>query len=311
MARKKRREQDVPARMKRKGIEVSVLGGGLLVASLVVSGSSNPILKAAASGFSMPVPWVLGLGAVLWGIGHLLQRQASIRPSDGGAPQGRQAVDPWPRDRGDPPGGRATPREASPPRAAEPAAAPRPAAAGWSAQVFHDIEWKRFETLCARLFGQAGFEARTQSHGADGGVDIWLHSRHASGPVSVVQCKHWPNKQVGVKEMRELLGVMTANKLARATFATSGTFSAEALAFAQANRIHTLDAAGLLGLIAQRTPAQQQELLAHAYEGDYARPTCASCGRKLVERTPRQGGRAFWGCPAFPGCRFTLPMRNT
>jgi restriction system protein len=176
--------------------------------------------------------------------------------------------------------------------------------------VFKDIEWKRFETLCAELFAQAGFDARTQSHGADGGVDIVLHSSNASGPAAIVQCKHWANRLVGVKEVRELLGVMAAGGIARGTFATSGGFTQEALRFAHQNRIHTLDAGGLLALIGKRTPEQQRALLAHAYQGEYWRPTCASCGKKLMERTARNGGPRFWGCPDYPRCRFTLPMRT-
>ncbi len=60
----------------------------------------------------------------------------------------------------------------------------------WSPEVFAAIEWRRFEAVCEALFTQAGFETRAQSHGPDGGVDIWLHSRNAAGPVAVVQCKH-------------------------------------------------------------------------------------------------------------------------
>ncbi|MDD2808639.1 MAG: restriction endonuclease [Rhodoferax sp.] len=42
----------------------------------------------------------------------------------------------------------------------------------WSPAVFANIEWRRFEAVCEKLFGQAGFETKSQSHGADGGVDI-------------------------------------------------------------------------------------------------------------------------------------------
>jgi restriction system protein len=98
----------------------------------------------------------------------------------------------------------------------------------WSASVFKDIEWRRFEAVCELLFAQAGFKTRAQSHGPDGGVDIWLYSRHAEGAVAVVQCKHWLNQPVGVKELREFLGVMASNKLQRGTFATSSTYTSDA-----------------------------------------------------------------------------------
>ncbi len=181
----------------------------------------------------------------------------------------------------------------------------------WGEDVFARIEWRRFEAVVEALFTQAGFQTRSQSHGADGGVDIWLHSRHAEGPVSVVQCKHWQGRPVGVKELREFLGVMTVHRLERGTYATSSRFTAEAQSFARANRIHTLDGQGLLKLIAQRSAEEQNRLLTIAFEGEYWRPTCASCGIKLVERKPRNGGRPFWGCRNYPRCKSTLPMRST
>ena len=60
----------------------------------------------------------------------------------------------------------------------------------WSLDVFGAIEWRRFEAVCEVLFAQAGFTTESQSHGADGGVDIWLYSKHATGPAAIIQCKH-------------------------------------------------------------------------------------------------------------------------
>ena len=176
--------------------------------------------------------------------------------------------------------------------------------------MFEVIEWRRFEAVVERLFAQAGFETRSQSHGADGGVDVWLYSRHTPGkPVSVVQCKHWQGKRVGVDKIRELRGVMAAHDVKRGQFATTSTFTPEAEAFARENGINLLDIGRLLELVGKRTADQQRELLAVALEGEYWRPTCVNCGGKLVERTAREGGRLFWGCPNFPRCRTTMPMR--
>ena len=182
----------------------------------------------------------------------------------------------------------------------------RPAA--WSPRVFALIEWRRFEAVCEALFAQAGLQTRSQSHGADGGVDIWLHSRNASGPVAVVQCKHWQGKPVPVSAVREFFGTMAALGLKRGTYATSSTFTRDALAFAQANGINAQDGAGLLQLIASRTPEQQAELLAIAFEGDYWRPTCASCGLKMVPRSNSTTGEPFWSCSQFPRCRGSQAM---
>jgi len=164
----------------------------------------------------------------------------------------------------------------------------------WSAAVFDVIEWRRFEAVVEALFAQAGFETKTQSHGADEGIDVWLYSRNnPGGPVSVVQCKHWNGKRVGVDKVRELRGVMAAKHVSRGQFATTSTFTEDAIAFAKDNGINLLDVQGLLALIAMRTRAQQHALLEVALEGEYWKPTCVNCGIKMVERSPRKGGAAF------------------
>ncbi len=175
----------------------------------------------------------------------------------------------------------------------------------WSKQVFADIEWRRFEAVCERLFAQSGLKTESQSHGSDGGVDVWMYSDHAVGPVSIAQCKHFRTREVDVKLMREFFGVMTSHKLQRGTFVTTSTFTAEAQKFANQNGINAMDGDKLLKLIATRTPAQQNELLDIAYEGEYSIPTCASCGIKLVKKAK------FWGCRNFPRCHTKIYFKSS
>lgn len=179
----------------------------------------------------------------------------------------------------------------------------------WGPAVLAAIEWRRFEALCEAFYAQIGLGTRSQSHGADGGVDIWLQSKHMDAP-RIVQCKHWQGKPVGVKEMREFRGVMASHQLQQSTYITSSTFTADAMAFAKANGIHLQDGAGLLKQIGQRTPEQQAALLAVAYEGDYWKPTCASCGIKTVARERKSDGGHFWGCSNYPRCKTTFAMRS-
>lgn len=123
-------------------------------------------------------------------------------------------------------------------------------------------------------------------------------------------CSASTGKAVGVRELREFLGVVTAHGIKRGTYATSSTFTTDALAFAKANGINAQDGDSLLRMIQSKTPEQQEELMRVATEGEYWRPTCASCGVKIVERAPRKGGAAFLGCVNFPQCRATLSMRQ-
>jgi restriction system protein len=302
MARKSKKKGHVSGQL--LGTGVALLGMGfllLLVAALLPDRS--PILQAFRSGLQLPVPYVLFIGALVSFIGWISRPR---KQTAGEPPRAARAEPEWfPDDSTD------FVRNPSSLMQSPLVAGRRAPATAWSMQVFDDIEWRRFETLCSELFAQAGFEARTQSHGADGGVDIWLYSRHAKGPVAVVQCKHWQGKQVGVKEMREFFGVMAARKVARGTYATTSTFTDDAVRFARENGIHLLDGEGLLALIGKRTPEQQQALLEHAYEGEYWRPTCASCGTRMVERTARKARSSFWGCADYPRCRSTLPMRSS
>lgn len=179
----------------------------------------------------------------------------------------------------------------------------------WSSSVFAAIEWRRFEAVVETLFAQAGYETRSQLHGADGGVDIWLYSKHPEDPVSVVQCKHWQGNPVTVKELREFLGVMASHGIKRGTYATTSRYTADALKFARANGITAQNGNDLLRLIAQRSPEQQARLLEVAYEGEYWKPTCANCGVKMVQREAKRDGSRFWGCMNYPRCKCTLAMK--
>lgn len=287
-----------------KGLRLCALGMGMLILPFFMG--KSPML-ASLVGALRPVGGLALIGGlVLLGLHHIAKAKVEqSNPLPQSTPRAPTATGLT---------GQRDIRDGAPfihptPHVREASAAPlRQAATNWSPAVFAAIEWRRFEAVCEKLFGQAGFETKSQSHGADGGVDIWLHSRNAEGPVAVVQCKHWQGKAVGVKELREFFGVMASHKLTRGTYATTSTYTADAQQFAKDNGINALDGKGLLALIAKRTPEQQKALLDVAYEGEYWRPTCASCGVKLVERTPSKGGAKFWGCSNYPKCKSRLPM---
>lgn len=296
-----------------KGIAMTSLG--LFVLILPWFAGSAPMLQGITAGLRMPGWLALGAGLLMLGIQHAAKKKSSenspaskaARPSAARTPsqearnekQNIEAIESRLQPHSEP----SVRREPT----LEPVRSNTPATS-WSPAVFTSIEWRRFEAVCEALFAQAGFETRSQSHGADGGVDIWLHSANAQGPVAVVQCKHWQGKAVGVKEIREFFGVMASHGLKRGTYATTSTYTADAHQFAKANGINAMDGPALLALIAKRTLEQQQTLLTVAFEGEYWRPTCASCGVKLVERTASKGGSAFWGCNNFPRCKSRLPM---
>lgn len=236
--------------MQEKGFALCALGLGMLIVPLFMGKS---LMLAALVGALRPAGWFALVAGVVLMIAHnfikakVAKADFPLQPTPG-APASRvhAAVRDIKNDLRQNTGAPDLP-------------APRThqAATRWSSAVFAAIEWRRFEAVCEKLFGQAGFETKSQSHGADGGVDIWLHSRNAEGPVAVVQCKHWQGKAVGVKELREFFGVMASHKLTRGTYATTSTYTADAQQFAKDNGVNALDGKGLLALIAKRTPEQQ------------------------------------------------------
>lgn len=179
--------------------------------------------------------------------------------------------------------------------------------ATWSLAALRRLEWKRFELLCARYYEAVGFRTETLDAGPDGGIDVKLFKTDPSVPLAVVQCKAWNTRQVGVKEIRELLGVMVHAKVARGIFITTGSYSDDAIAFGAANPIQLLDGAAFDQKIRALSQEWQDELLGFAFAGDYLTPTCPSCGVKMLARDSKRG--PFWGCVHYPRCKSMFPMK--
>ncbi len=169
------------------------------------------------------------------------------------------------------------------------------------------LEWKRFELLCARYYEAVGFTTATLAAGPDGGIDVKLFKIDLSKPLAIVQCKAWNTHAVGVKEIRELLGVMVHEGVGRGIFVTTGTYSPDALQFGTANPIQLLDGDAFAKKLLDLPLEKKEALLDFAFEGDYRTPTCASCGTKMVARDSKRG--PFWGCVHYPRCKTTLAMR--
>jgi hypothetical protein len=176
----------------------------------------------------------------------------------------------------------------------------------WSLPLLKALEWKRLEQLCAVYFRTLKFRVEEATPGPDGGIDLRLFVGTAPQANILVQCKAWRNWVVGVKDIRELFGVMASECVGEGIFVTTSTFSQEAVAFARGKNIALIDGEDLLAKLRSLSAEDQVHILRLATEGDFMTPSCPSCGVKLLKRSPRNGGEAFWGCPRFPRCRFTL-----
>lgn len=176
-----------------------------------------------------------------------------------------------------------------------------------------DEGWQEFELLLSEAFRRQGYTVEhTGETGPDGGIDQRLFK---DGEQTLVQCKHWKSQQVGVKIIRELLGVMTSESAQHGIVVTSGSFTPDARDFATRNNIRLINGRNLERLIreVQRpgsgrpqpspTDSERQQV-----DTPTSKPNCPECGSTMKRRTARKGpnaGSQFWGCSQYPKCRGT------
>ena len=94
----------------------------------------------------------------------------------------------------------------------------------------------QFEQLVGEGFRLQGYTV-TETGGVgvgDGGVDLVLRR---GTETFLVQCKQWRAFKIGVDVVRELFGVMAAKGAAGGFVVTSGTFTADATAFASGRNV--------------------------------------------------------------------------
>ena len=127
--------------------------------------------------------------------------------------------------------------------------------------------------------------------------------------MGIIQCIAWNTYKVGIKIVRDLFGVMAAERIRMGMIITSGEFTGEAEEFGKANKLKLVSGGQFLELIKRMPEEKQQHLLNVALEGDYSTPTCPQCYVKLVKRESSKGrntGGYFWGCVNYPRCKQTL-----
>lgn len=190
------------------------------------------------------------------------------------------------------------------------------------------LSWREFEALVAEAYRRQGYTVtRIGGDGPDGGVDLTLRK---DGKCLIVQCKQRRADKVGVQVVREIFGVMTAQRAHGAVIITSGLFTQEAKTFARGKPIDLVEGQRLADLIRSvqvgPSPSPWRVVTGADVAGYEAGPSgapatpeppkanpkisCPQCGAEMVLRTAQRGayaGERFWGCSRFPVCRTTIP----
>lgn len=148
----------------------------------------------------------------------------------------------------------------------------------------------------------------TGTDGPDGGVDIRIRNEESR---KLVQCKHWKKNQVGVSVVREMLGIVTSERADEGIVVTSGSFTRDAVAFAETNAIRLIDG-GQLEVMTREV--QRSPKIQHAASSELTKetPACPRCKSAMVIKQARRGknaGSKFWSCSQFPRCRGSRDCR--
>ena len=168
------------------------------------------------------------------------------------------------------------------------------------------VDWFQFEKVVALVYEKLGYFV-TRSGGAnpDGGIDLLLEK---DGQKLAVQCKQWKTWNVGVKSVREFVGAMHIAGIPKGIFVTLRGYTGPAKQLADEQGIEILNATGLAKIL-ESTQAHLDykflELL------DDTQKYCPKCESEMVLRTVSKGpnaGNSFWGCAAYPHCRYTLQI---
>jgi len=164
------------------------------------------------------------------------------------------------------------------------------------------LSWRKFEDLITEAYKQIGYSIKREPvSGNDNGIDIIVSKQ---GSKTLVQCKQWRSRSVGVKVVREMYGILSSSNADEVHIVSSGNFTKEAQSFADGKAIKLIYGRELLNLIsdAQKTTPEKD----HITESE---KTCPECGSEMVLRKARKGknaGNEFWGCIRFPKCRETV-----
>jgi len=183
--------------------------------------------------------------------------------------------------------------------------------AKWDKAFLKELEWKLFEDVCMEYLILKNCDAKVTSIGADGGMDMKVSDKNGN-VIAVAQCKSW-DKPIGVNLIRELYGVMAAERVKHGIFLTTSTYTNDAKTFAKGKALILIDGEEFVSMINGLEVEDKKKIDKLIDQDTYKTPTCVNCNIKLVKRTTKKGlnaGHEFWGCINYPKCKVTMHVRK-
>ncbi|MEO6922654.1 MAG: restriction endonuclease, partial [Bryocella sp.] len=106
---------------------------------------------------------------------------------------------------------------------------------------------RQFEQLAGEAFRRQGYAVEeTGLGGADGGIDLILRE---NGQTTLVQCKQWRNRQVGVQIVREMYGLLLHHDAAAVKIVAIGNYTLDAHRFAKGKPIELIHGGDLIATV--------------------------------------------------------------
>ncbi len=186
----------------------------------------------------------------------------------------------------------------------------------WGLRLLRNLEWKRFEMLCAGALEAAGYLVWSTVIENDDVVDLVVSSPNPAdgGKRTAVRCLSFDGSVVGIGDVRAIAGLVDRGLFANAIVITAGVFSPEAMAYAEEKdeRVILLEGPEFLSRIMSLSRDTRDALFEETIEGDYATPTCPSCGKAMVRGAAADGlgGEGQWRCfdSGNGECRVLFPV---
>ena len=184
----------------------------------------------------------------------------------------------------------------------------------WKIDFLQSLDWRLFETLCAKVFEAAGYQATETNDGPDGGIDIHLRMGNDPSGDIAVQCKR-QKKPIETSQVREFYGAAKQSGASRAIFVTTGSFDQRSLdEFQDCGDLCLIDGNQFIEGIHELGRGTADNFMKFILgQPEWSIPTCPKCTTKMIRRVNKESNEAFWGCENFsrkngPACRMTFPV---